>query len=66
MRPNIPALTGVRYLAAFLIVLHHLTGVTGISLVDHLVHEMNVGVTIFFVLKEFYDQVEKKYAHAGF
>jgi peptidoglycan/LPS O-acetylase OafA/YrhL len=53
MRPNIPALTGVRYLAAFLIVLHHLTGVTGISLVDHLVHEMNVGVTIFFVLSGF-------------
>jgi peptidoglycan/LPS O-acetylase OafA/YrhL len=35
------------------VVIHHLTPPTGILLLDHLVRELNAGVTIFFVLSGF-------------
>jgi peptidoglycan/LPS O-acetylase OafA/YrhL len=46
-------LTGIRYIAAMMVVIHHLTPHTGILLLDHLVRELNAGVTIFFVLSGF-------------
>jgi peptidoglycan/LPS O-acetylase OafA/YrhL len=53
MKKTIPALTGIRYIAAMMVVIHHLTPPTGILLLDHLVRELNAGVTIFFVLSGF-------------
>jgi peptidoglycan/LPS O-acetylase OafA/YrhL len=53
MKNTIPALTGIRYIAAFMIVVEHLVPLCGIPWLDGLHKEMNVGVTIFFVLSGF-------------
>jgi len=53
MKNTIPALTGVRYIAALMIVIEHLVPPTGTPWLDGLLKEMNVGVMIFFVLSGF-------------
>ncbi|MDP4148449.1 MAG: acyltransferase [Bacteroidota bacterium] len=53
MRNTIPALTGIRFVAAFMVLLNHLVPVTGMGWFDELIKSMNVGVTIFFVLSGF-------------
>jgi peptidoglycan/LPS O-acetylase OafA/YrhL len=50
---NIPALTGVRQIAAFMVVVNHLCPETKIVGIDNFIKELNVGVTIFFVLSGF-------------
>lgn len=51
---HIPALTGVRAIAAFIVVLHHLLGSTfNNEYINAILRELNVGVNIFFVLSGF-------------
>ncbi len=57
MRPDIPALTGLRFFAAFAIVIHHLGGFTygirGGSLQQFVAQNGVLGMTLFFVLSGF-------------
>jgi len=49
----IPSLTGLRQIAAFFVVLHHLVPETSNEYINGLLRELNVGVTMFFVLSGF-------------
>lgn len=50
---HIKALTGLRAFAAFCVVLHHLLPVFNSKVANSLVKELNIGVSVFFVLSGF-------------
>ena len=53
-KKHIPALTGIRAIAAFVVVIHHLfLGYFKSDYINSVLRELNVGVNIFFVLSGF-------------